>query len=756
MLVARFPEFEKDMYGKTVVKLAPQLWSNTSLFVQTLIRSLMDTNPETRLTVQGALQHPWLAEHMATADELQHTALSLRQLSMDLREMEDRMDSSSHEFPSISEENNNNSSKHSSVKLEGNEYSNKHNYNNYTSNHHDSLPSQFVPANVNSTTTSSSVYNPPAAPREVGGYSSQAVVVRPPYVNTSGANAEQSVVAPQLNIEQLQLAPLLNLQRSIAVCFDEAHASYQDMPDVAHKVRRGAALCRDQLTESTKMLRKVEQTASAVLAMFPDLELAIEEGEPQLAVQFFSMVKVWVVELRELVNSTQQKNNASMDQIQQIVEESTIGLSSKKKPATKSVHIPRQILNIMLTRMGAPPMESSNPNLIENGSPDGIQIDGERRVSNSTNSSNGTIEAGNLSTINDPLDSVTLSADQVLDLFVTLFCNPIDTTPVPNNSSKYTSSNKQQTNEELDQGYSVMEVTSEKILAHSLSHGNTTLTTSTEEEMERAYSIDTINSDCHNNDRTGAGKPNQTLSSPSRLTPTQAVNMNSLLPTPTGNLPAINNSIEPVRNESIESADISIGSHNNSSRSDLMDSPPHIKNPNKGNNTTNSVVFLRTQDSEQNSGPVQFVSPIIPPRSMMVPHLHLPPTPPSPAASKLAEALDKLRQVDKILEQLGVFWANTEVVLDLLTKKGQHVEHFIGFASKPRLMERFRERMEDYKRFWENVSIMCRNYLLGVSSPTNNANSSTTTGNNTNNTSGSNYTASSYDLAHNQFFQPKR
>ena len=70
--------------------------------------------------------------------------------------------------------------------------------------------------------------------------------------------------------------------------------------------------------------------------------------------------------------------------------------------------------------------------------------------------------------------------------------------------------------------------------------------------------------------------------------------------------------------------------------------------------------------------------------------------------------------MDEILEELSVFWANTEVVLDLLTKKGQHVEQFIGFASKPRLMARFRERMEEYKRFWENVSIMCSNYIAGV------------------------------------------
>lgn len=70
--------------------------------------------------------------------------------------------------------------------------------------------------------------------------------------------------------------------------------------------------------------------------------------------------------------------------------------------------------------------------------------------------------------------------------------------------------------------------------------------------------------------------------------------------------------------------------------------------------------------------------------------------------------------MDLILEQLSVFWANTEVILDLLTKKGQHVEQFIGFASKPRLMARFRERMEEYKRFWEGIQLMCSNYIVGV------------------------------------------
>jgi len=80
--------------------------------------------------------------------------------------------------------------------------------------------------------------------------------------------------------------------------------------------------------------------------------------------------------------------------------------------------------------------------------------------------------------------------------------------------------------------------------------------------------------------------------------------------------------------------------------------------------------------------------------------------------------LHKLRQVDMILEQLSVFWANTEVVLDMLTKKGQHVEQLIGFSQKPRLMARFRERMDEYTRFWEGVSTLCKNYVSGVQTAT--------------------------------------
>lgn len=64
-----------------------------------------------------------------------------------------------------------------------------------------------------------------------------------------------------------------------------------------------------------------------------------------------------------------------------------------------------------------------------------------------------------------------------------------------------------------------------------------------------------------------------------------------------------------------------------------------------------------------------------------------------------------------------MFWANTEIVLELLTKKGQHAEQFTGYARKPKLMARFRERIEEYRRFWENVELTCTNYLTGIQLP---------------------------------------
>lgn len=96
MLVARFPEFEQDRNGKVVVKLNPALWNNISSDAKDLIRGLMDTDPETRLSAEEALQHPWLGAYSATIQELHQISHRNSILSKQLQEEEEKIMKSSH------------------------------------------------------------------------------------------------------------------------------------------------------------------------------------------------------------------------------------------------------------------------------------------------------------------------------------------------------------------------------------------------------------------------------------------------------------------------------------------------------------------------------------------------------------------------------------------------------------------------------------------------------------------------------------
>jgi serine/threonine protein kinase len=90
MLVARFPEFEQDANGKVVLRLPPALWDDVSSSAKDLIRSLMNTNPAARLTVAGALEHPWLGKYRATHQELSRVALSCYDLGRGFQEEEEK------------------------------------------------------------------------------------------------------------------------------------------------------------------------------------------------------------------------------------------------------------------------------------------------------------------------------------------------------------------------------------------------------------------------------------------------------------------------------------------------------------------------------------------------------------------------------------------------------------------------------------------------------------------------------------------
>jgi len=65
--------------------------------------------------------------------------------------------------------------------------------------------------------------------------------------------------------------------------------------------------------------RKIEQTATSVLDLFPDLELAVEDNEPLLAHEFFETVKKWVGNLRESIVEAQHRNHESMLKLHNIL-----------------------------------------------------------------------------------------------------------------------------------------------------------------------------------------------------------------------------------------------------------------------------------------------------------------------------------------------------------------------------------------------------------------------------------------------------
>ncbi|KAG5181298.1 hypothetical protein JKP88DRAFT_129722, partial [Tribonema minus] len=87
----------------------------------------------------------------------------------------------------------------------------------------------------------------------------------------------------------------------------------------AAALRRGALLCRENLLGSVKLLRKMEHTAAAVLELFPDLTLAVEEREPALAREFFATVRAWVGELYAAVKEVQQANHANAHAIRWVM-----------------------------------------------------------------------------------------------------------------------------------------------------------------------------------------------------------------------------------------------------------------------------------------------------------------------------------------------------------------------------------------------------------------------------------------------------
>ncbi|CAM9845373.1 unnamed protein product, partial [Heterosigma akashiwo] len=73
------------------------------------------------------------------------------------------------------------------------------------------------------------------------------------------------------------------------------------------------------MRENAALLRKIERTAAAVLDIFADLELAVEEKEPELAQQFFESLRKWVGELHTQIQELQVQQRSSTNQVHDLM-----------------------------------------------------------------------------------------------------------------------------------------------------------------------------------------------------------------------------------------------------------------------------------------------------------------------------------------------------------------------------------------------------------------------------------------------------
>lgn len=211
----------QDASGKVVVKLAPHLWSNISSNAHRLIRGLMESDPGARLTIAeyaiefhhycrflnlfsllkliSALQSPWLGSFGAQPEELHHTANALKTLSKGLQDLEEQIAAAEMEADSaFIVQNNRNSSMTTANAIVSGRSTNEDTH--QPNNVQNVKPPLIMINDVD--LTGGSGYN-------------QAVVVRQTLANQMGVLPVHDNSTP--NVEQLQLVPLLNLQRCCAM-----------------------------------------------------------------------------------------------------------------------------------------------------------------------------------------------------------------------------------------------------------------------------------------------------------------------------------------------------------------------------------------------------------------------------------------------------------------------------------------------------------------------------------------------------------
>eukprot|EP00930_Biecheleria_cincta_P039797 TRINITY_DN27321_c0_g1_i1.p1 TRINITY_DN27321_c0_g1~~TRINITY_DN27321_c0_g1_i1.p1 ORF type:complete len:921 (+),score=190.72 TRINITY_DN27321_c0_g1_i1:30-2765(+) len=81
------------------------------------------------------------------------------------------------------------------------------------------------------------------------------------------------------------------------------------------------------------------------------------------------------------------------------------------------------------------------------------------------------------------------------------------------------------------------------------------------------------------------------------------------------------------------------------------------------------------------------------------------------SSGALLRALRELKRVDEILQGCSTFWANMDGTVQKLSQMKEHTEVLVNYAnSSTRLRERFDERLSEYTAFWKKLERLCSQY----------------------------------------------
>jgi len=69
----------------------------------------------------------------------------------------------------------------------------------------------------------------------------------------------------------------------------------------------------------------------------------------------------------------------------------------------------------------------------------------------------------------------------------------------------------------------------------------------------------------------------------------------------------------------------------------------------------------------------------------------------------ISKALEKLCQIDGLLQRHAEFWSKMEVVVDVLMQRANHVESMVSYTQNPRLRGRFIQRVKEYESLWKGL-----------------------------------------------------